>query len=45
VDPPPPNGRLIPHDNPYLLANRKAKRLAGLIRHYAGRKHLPRRAL
>jgi serine/threonine protein kinase len=30
-----PNGRLIPEDNPYILANRKAKRLAGLIRHYA----------
>lgn len=30
-----PNGRLMPEDNPYILANRKAKRLAGLIRHYA----------
>ncbi len=30
-----PNGRLIPEDNPYILANRKAKRLASLIRHYA----------
>lgn len=40
----PPNGRLTPVDNPYLLANRKAKRLAGLIRHYAGRGALPGRA-
>src|SRR6266702_1732654 len=30
-----PNGRLIPEDNPYILANRKAKRLASLIRHYS----------
>ncbi|WP_435588960.1 BREX system serine/threonine kinase PglW [Micromonospora chalcea] len=30
-----PNSRLIPEDNPYILANRKAKRLASLIRHYA----------
>ena len=30
-----PNRRLEPHDNPHILANRKAKRLAGLIRHYA----------
>src|SRR5690242_14892369 len=30
-----PNGRLTPEDNPYILANRKAKRLAGLIRQYA----------
>ena len=30
-----PNGRLTPEDNPYILANRKAKRLAGLIRFYA----------
>ncbi|MEV5820870.1 BREX system serine/threonine kinase PglW [Micromonospora haikouensis] len=29
------NSRLIPEDNPYILANRKAKRLASLIRHYA----------
>jgi serine/threonine protein kinase len=33
----PPHGRLTPEDNPYILANRKAKRLAGLIRHYARR--------
>jgi serine/threonine protein kinase len=32
-----PNGRLIPEDNPYILANRKAKRLASLIRFYASR--------
>ncbi|WP_244871087.1 BREX system serine/threonine kinase PglW [Catellatospora sp. IY07-71] len=30
-----PNGRLTPEDSPYILANRKAKRLAGLIRFYA----------
>jgi nuclease-like protein len=30
-----PNSRLIPEDNPYVLANRKAKRLSGLIAHYA----------
>src|SRR6266511_2812546 len=30
-----PNSRLVPEDNPYILANRKAKRLASLIRHYA----------
>ncbi|MEV7326684.1 BREX system serine/threonine kinase PglW [Micromonospora sp. NPDC093244] len=30
-----PNSRLIPEDNPYILANRKAKRLASLIRYYA----------
>lgn len=30
-----PNSRLIPEDNPYVLANRKAKRLASLIRYYA----------
>jgi serine/threonine protein kinase len=30
-----PNARLTPEDNPYILANRKAKRLAGLIRFYA----------
>jgi hypothetical protein len=30
-----PNARLTPEDNPYVLANRKAKRLAGLIRFYA----------
>ncbi|WP_144127957.1 BREX system serine/threonine kinase PglW [Catellatospora sichuanensis] len=30
-----PNGRQTPEDNPYILANRKAKRLAGLIRFYA----------
>jgi hypothetical protein len=29
-----PNGRLQPEDNPYILTNRKAKRLASLIRHY-----------
>ncbi|MFJ6199315.1 BREX system serine/threonine kinase PglW [Micromonospora sp. NPDC092111] len=29
------NSRLIPEDNPYILANRKAKRLASLIRYYA----------
>ncbi|MFG1952710.1 BREX system serine/threonine kinase PglW [Micromonospora sp. NPDC048830] len=37
-----PNSRLIPEDNPYILANRKAKRLASLIRYYAkqqGRQH------
>ena len=33
----PPHGRLTPEDNPYILANRKAKRLAGLIKHYARR--------
>ncbi|WP_018253498.1 BREX system serine/threonine kinase PglW [Salinispora mooreana] len=33
-----PNSRLIPEDNPYILVNRKAKRLASLIRYYA-RKH------
>jgi serine/threonine protein kinase len=33
-----PNGRLIPSDNPYILANRKAKRLASLIRHYSGQR-------
>ncbi|GIF21403.1 serine/threonine protein kinase [Actinoplanes tereljensis] len=32
-----PNSRLIPEDNPYVLANRKAKRLASLISHYARR--------
>ncbi|GIF49326.1 serine/threonine protein kinase [Asanoa ferruginea] len=30
-----PRGRLMPAANPLVLANRKAKRLAGLIRHYA----------
>jgi len=30
-----PNARLIPEDNPFILANRKAKRLASLIRFYA----------
>lgn len=30
-----PGGRLVPEDNPYILANRKAKRLAGLIKYYA----------
>ena len=30
-----PKGRLAPEDTPYILANRKAKRLAGLIRFYA----------
>ncbi|TDB97913.1 BREX system serine/threonine kinase PglW, partial [Micromonospora fluostatini] len=30
-----PNSRLIPEDNPYVLANRKAKRLASVIRYYA----------
>lgn len=30
-----PNGRLTPEDSPYVLANRKAKRLASLIKHYA----------
>lgn len=30
-----PNARLTPEDNPYILANRKAKRLASLIRFYA----------
>ncbi|GAA0398857.1 BREX system serine/threonine kinase PglW [Micromonospora gifhornensis] len=29
------NHRLTPEDNPYILANRKAKRLASLIRYYA----------
>ncbi|MFF3869050.1 BREX system serine/threonine kinase PglW [Micromonospora sp. NPDC001898] len=29
------NSRLTPEDNPYILANRKAKRLASLIRYYA----------
>lgn len=32
-----PNGRLTPEDSPYILANRKAKRLASLIRFYARR--------
>ncbi|MDG4785698.1 nuclease-related domain-containing protein [Micromonospora sp. WMMD1102] len=32
-----PNGRTFPEDNPYILANRKAKRLASLIKHYAPR--------
>jgi serine/threonine protein kinase len=32
-----PNSRLIPEDNPYILANRKAKRLASLIKFYARR--------
>lgn len=32
----PPTGRLTPHDNPYILTNRKAKRLASLIRQYGG---------
>lgn len=44
----PPDGRLVPYDNPYLLANRKAKRLASVIRHYADKsdmKSLSRRAL
>ncbi|MDT5026204.1 MAG: hypothetical protein QOE61_2630 [Micromonosporaceae bacterium] len=27
-----PNGRLTPEDNPYILANRKAKRLASVIK-------------
>ncbi|MEV6965197.1 BREX system serine/threonine kinase PglW [Hamadaea sp. NPDC051192] len=31
----PPNGRLTPEDNPYILANRKAKRLASVIKFYA----------
>ncbi|WP_406272347.1 BREX system serine/threonine kinase PglW [Nocardia sp. NBC_00881] len=30
-----PKGRLVPVDNPYILANRKAKRLASLINFYA----------
>ena len=30
-----PTGRLTPEDNPYILANRKAKRLASLIKYYA----------
>ncbi|MBU2668294.1 BREX system serine/threonine kinase PglW [Actinoplanes bogorensis] len=30
-----PNQRLQPYDNPLILANRKAKRLASLIRYYA----------
>jgi hypothetical protein len=30
-----PDGRLTPEDNPYILANRKAERLASLIRFYA----------
>jgi hypothetical protein len=30
-----PDGRLAPEDNPYILANRKAERLACLIRFYA----------
>ncbi|MEU8004185.1 BREX system serine/threonine kinase PglW [Catellatospora sp. NPDC049111] len=29
------NGRLEPWDNPYVLANRKAKRLSSLMQHYA----------
>ena len=33
----PPNSRLIPEDNPYILANRKAKRLASVIKFYARR--------
>lgn len=34
-----PGSRLIPEDNPYILANRKAKRLASLIRFYAAQQH------
>ncbi|MDT5024178.1 MAG: hypothetical protein QOE61_604, partial [Micromonosporaceae bacterium] len=30
-----PNGRLTPEDNPYILTNRKAKRLASVIKFYA----------
>ncbi|APE37127.1 serine/threonine protein kinase [Nocardia mangyaensis] len=33
-----PGGRLAPTDNPYILANRKAKRLAGVIRHYTAKR-------
>jgi serine/threonine protein kinase len=31
-----PRARLFPHDNPIFLANRKAKRLAGMVRQLAG---------
>lgn len=34
-----PNGRTSVVENPLLLANRKAKRLASLLGHYAGRQH------
>ncbi|QSB17235.1 BREX system serine/threonine kinase PglW [Natronosporangium hydrolyticum] len=37
-------GRLNPVDNPSILANRKAKRLAGLIRHYARQQGKDRQA-
>lgn len=36
-----PNGRLTPEDSPYVLANRKAKRLSGLIKFYARGKRTP----
>ena len=39
-----PNARLTPEDNPYILANRKAKRLAGLIRFYARQQRKERQA-
>ncbi|GIJ63073.1 protein kinase [Virgisporangium aurantiacum] len=38
-----PGGRLMPEDNPYILANRKARRLASVINFYArqqGKEHL-----
>lgn len=34
-----PRGRVVLEDNPYILANRKAKRLAGLIKYYARRQN------
>ena len=36
-----PNGRLTPEDNPYRLANRKAKRLKSLIAYYARQQRKP----
>jgi serine/threonine protein kinase len=39
-----PNARLTPEDNPYILANRKAKRLASLIRFYARQQRKERQA-
>ena len=36
-----PNGRLTPEDNPFRLANRKAKRLKSLITYYARQQRKP----
>ncbi|GAA1843349.1 BREX system serine/threonine kinase PglW [Asanoa iriomotensis] len=33
------NGRLVPQDNPLVVTNRKARRLASLIKHYASQKN------